>query len=76
MKRSDSSLKEKLIKQAVKKLRLFGFVHVNTENILTDDVYKLYFIKILYSNLKTNKDMDNVINEILKTVDIEHRKRK
>jgi hypothetical protein len=59
------SIKNKLIKQAVKKLRRFGFVNVAEENIATDDVYKLYFSKILLLRLGQNKETDKAVHELL-----------
>ena len=58
-------IKNKLIKQAVKKLKRFGFTNVTEENITTDDVYKLYFRKMLLLNLGQNKETDKVIHELL-----------
>ena len=71
MKLADSlSIKSKLIKQVVIRLRKFGFVHVNEENILTDEVYSLYFKKILNEMLGENAETDLVINQLLKTIHI------
>lgn len=59
------SIQSKLLKQAVKKLKLFGFTNVTEENITTDDVYKLYLRKILMLNIGQNKETDKVIHELL-----------
>ena len=40
-------LKDRLIDQIVERLRKYGFVHVNRENISTDEVYSQYFLRIL-----------------------------
>lgn len=61
-------IQNKLIKQAVKKLKMFGFTNVTKDNITTDDVYKLYFRKILLLNLGQNNDTDKVIHELLEKV--------
>ncbi|MCX6295606.1 MAG: hypothetical protein NTX97_05995 [Bacteroidetes bacterium] len=62
------SAKEHLIKQIVNRLRKFGFVHVNEENIRTDEVYSLYFSKILVEMLGENTESDQMINELLKSI--------
>jgi hypothetical protein len=62
------SIKNKLIKQAVKKLKRLGFINVTEENITTDDAYKLYFKKILLLHLGQNKETDNVIHELLERI--------
>jgi hypothetical protein len=61
-------IQNKLIKQAVKKLKRFGFTNVTEENITIDDVYKLYFRKILLLNLGENKETDKVIHEMLDNI--------
>ncbi len=58
-------IKNKLIKQAVKKLKRFGFTNVTDENITTDDVYKLYFKKMMLLRIGENKETDKVINELI-----------
>ncbi len=62
------SAKECLIAQIVNRLRKFGFVHVNEENISTDEVYSLYFSKILIEMLGENSESDQIINEILESI--------
>lgn len=58
-------MKEKLIENGVKNLHEFGYIHCNKENILTDDVYKLFFKSMLESNLGAREDIDKIINELL-----------
>ncbi len=64
------SIRNKLIKQAVKKLKRFGFVNVSPANIMLDDVYKFYFDKIIRANLGQNKETDNEIHELLEKIKI------
>ncbi len=64
------SVKDKLIKQVVTKLRKFGFVHVNENNIIIDEVYRLYFLKILKEGLGENAETDKVINQLLKRIQL------
>jgi hypothetical protein len=49
------SIKDALIKQVVNKLRTLGFIHANENNITTDEVYSLYFLKILTEKLGENE---------------------
>lgn len=58
------TIKEKLIKKAVKKLQRFGFVNVDEKNIATDDVYKLYFEKILREAMDKTDDTGNAIEQL------------
>ena len=64
------SVKDKLIKQVVTKLRKFGFVHVNENNIIIDEVYRLYFLKILKEGLGESAETDKVINQLLKRIQL------
>lgn len=65
---TDKTIKNKLLKQAVKKLKRFGFTNVTEENITTDDVYTLYFKKILLLNLGQSNETDKVIHELLEKI--------
>lgn len=60
--KKDDDIKKEWIKNGVKKLRLFGFTNVTEENILTDEVYRLYFERILRSNPEAG--MDEKINKL------------
>ena len=71
-----SAIKDELIMQMVNRLRRFGFVHVNEENIITDEVYSLYFLKILNEKLGENAELDVVINELLIGMDPKNKKNK
>jgi hypothetical protein len=64
-KETGHNFKETLIKQGVSKLKKFGFVNVNKTNIVTDEVYTLYFSKILHEMLGINLEADMVINQLL-----------
>lgn len=61
-----NSIKNKIITQAVNKLKKFGFVNVSPVNIMQDDVYKFYFDKMLRANIGRNAKWDTVINQLLK----------
>jgi hypothetical protein len=58
---NNQELRDKLINNGVKNLQEFGYPYVNKNNILTDDVYKMFFKSILESNLGHKKQIDVVI---------------
>lgn len=59
MKKNKDPLHE-LIRNGVKKLRLFGFTNVTEENIMTDEVYRLYFERILRSGFGNQATPDEI----------------
>lgn len=64
MKQTDD-IRTELIRRGVKKLRLFGFKNVTNENIMEDEVYRLYFGMILNSSLGNRPDEDEKIMELI-----------
>jgi len=66
------SIERKLIISTVNRLRKFGFIHVDEINIATDEVYSLYFYRILNEMLGENEETDLVINQLLKKLDLEN----
>lgn len=73
MANKEESIKERLIRQVVNRLRNFGFVHVTKENITTDEVYSLYFSKILNDMLGENKKTDLVVKQLLNAMNIQNK---
>lgn len=71
-----TAIKDELIKQMVNRLRRFGFVHVNEENIITDEVYSLYFSKILNEKLGENAELDMEINQLLTAMNPKNKNKK
>jgi hypothetical protein len=69
MKVNATTIKDRLIKKGIKKLKQYGFVNVDAGNILTDDVYKHYFIQILHSHLGANGQSDSEIQQLLKIIE-------
>lgn len=65
------SIKMQLSRQAVNKLRIFGFTNVNEENIATDEVYSFYFLKMLKEMLGENSERDLAINQLLQTMNFQ-----
>ncbi len=62
--------KEKLIMLGVGKLKKFGFVNVNKTNITTDEVYSLYFSKMLREINGCSFGTDTVANQLLDSMKI------
>lgn len=59
-----------LIWGGVANLRAFGYPHVTPQNILTDQVYKRFFISMLKDNLPCPiKSMENDIKKLLEELD-------
>ena len=62
------SIKSKLLQQGVKKLKQFGFTNVTKKNILTDDIYRLYFTKMLHLNqehcIQVTKEIDVILRKM------------
>lgn len=61
---AENILKENLIKQGVEKLKKFGFVNVNKNNIITDEVYSLYFSKMLQGMIGRHRELDDAIRQL------------
>lgn len=68
-------MKDKVIKQIVSRLRKFGFINVNENNISTDEVYSVYYSKILNEQLGRDSEMDLVINQLLTAMNLEEEDR-
>jgi hypothetical protein len=59
-----AAIRASLIKAGVRNLKEFGYPMVNEKNILTDDVFKRFFVSMLRDNL--GKGADDTINALLK----------
>lgn len=62
-------IRQRVLKAGVKNLREFGYPNVDTENILTDLVYKDFFLSMLEDNLgkgdaTTNAVLSGLIEEV------------
>lgn len=61
-------MKEKLIAAGVKNLKEFGYPNCNAQNILTDEIYKAFFKRMLDDNKGQRDDVDKAIDELLKQI--------
>lgn len=52
--------KEALLIQGVEKIKIIGFTNITLQNILTDEIYILYFLSFL-KNISIPKNDDEVI---------------
>lgn len=59
-------IRDKLITAGVKNLREFGYPNCNKKNILTDEVYKKFFISMLNDNKGHSVEIDIIIDRLLK----------
>lgn len=54
--------REKIIKAGVRNLRAFGYATCDEANILTDAVYKEFFLQMLRDNL-SGEQIAEILNE-------------
>jgi len=66
----EPDIKESLVIQGVAKLKKYGFVNVTKTNITTDEVYALYFSKMLYEMTGSRIEQDNVEKQLQESFDI------
>ncbi len=59
------NIESALITAGVKNLKEFGYPSVTNENILTDQVYKMFFESMLKDNKGQDTQVDKVINGLL-----------
>ena len=60
--------KEALLEQGVEKLKIMGFPNVTLHNILTDDIYQLYFLSILKNSSNPQNKSELLAIKELKTL--------
>lgn len=58
-------IKDHLKKAGVKNLQQFGYPVVNTENIMTDEIYSAFFKSMLEDNKGKEQRFDLAIDELL-----------
>ncbi len=58
-------LRKQIILDSVKRLNRLGFQNVNAFNIFEDDVYKVFFFRILLEKLGKNPIQDGLIKEMI-----------
>lgn len=61
---------DELITLGVKKIKKFGYIHVNEQNILSDEVYKVFFERILHERLKMNREEKQDIFRLLEKINL------
>lgn len=61
------NIRDIFIESAVKNMKEFGYPLVNEKNILTDVVYKMFFVSMLKENLGLGYDIE--INKLLKELE-------
>ncbi len=66
--KNSAEFREKVIEVAVKAAHEFGYPDCDKNNILTDEVYKMFFVSILRQSLgpsmAINDEIKKLVNEI------------
>jgi hypothetical protein len=62
-------MEQKLIAAGVKNLKEFGYPGVDSENILTDDVFKAFFLSMLKDNKGQRADIDKAIDSLIMKIE-------
>ena len=65
----EQEIVDNLINVGVTVLKEFGYSNVTQDNILTDDIYKQFYKKILTENLGVNQKVDEAIQTIFKKME-------
>lgn len=63
-----NNIRTKLVSAGVKNLKEFGYPSVNKKNILTDIVYRKFFLSMLKDNLGSGASVDMVLKELIKEI--------
>jgi len=58
-------MKDQLISAGVKNLKAYGYPECNKDNILTDQIYKAFFVSMLKDNKGNGAAIDKAIYELL-----------
>lgn len=58
-------IREHLLKAAVLRMIDFGYPSATRENILTDEVYSMFFERMLVDNMNQSDKLDIIITEML-----------
>lgn len=61
--------REKLVDIGIEKLKNFGFINVNKNNVFVDEVYKYHFKKFMSIMLGQNENLDIAIKELFSNID-------
>ena len=56
---------ETLLELGVRKLRSFGFVNATVNNVLTDEVYRFYFIRFMQKHREENSHINVFLNNLI-----------
>ena len=62
------SNRDKIIEAGVQNLKEFGYPFVDSENILTDEVYSAFFKSVLKENLGDLRLDQDVLNELIESI--------
>lgn len=65
----NKKIEQHLIEAGVKNLREFGYPQCNEENIITDAIFKQFFVSMLKDNMGKNSLVDEIIKALLKRIE-------
>lgn len=67
MNHTEQDIRTRILKRAVLNLKEFGYENCNEDNILTDEVYKIFFKKQLENvqGESKNADVEKVITDLI-----------
>lgn len=66
---TDTEVRDHLIRAGVKNLREFGYPSVDATNILTDKVYRAFFVPMLRENVGQRGEVDRVIHQLISEIE-------
>ena len=58
-------MRQQLLDAGVRNLKEFGYPSVNTTNILTDQIYQMFFTDMLKDAKGKRADIDKAVDELL-----------
>ena len=62
-------MEQKLIQAGINNLKEFGYPDVDMDNILTDEIYKAFFLTMLKDNKGHRVDIDAAIDRLIMKIE-------
>ncbi len=66
---TEKRIRQSLIEAGVKNLQDWGYPSANEDNILTDDIYKNFFLVMLQDNKGQGANLDTQINILIRELE-------
>ena len=74
MSTKEGVVRDTLVVAGVKNLREFGYPDCNKDNILTDMIYRRFFLSILMVNRGYSMEADKAIDELISVCEVHDKK--